>query len=271
MKTILKKYNRIIETGDHFKSGGSPKSLMSRDYIMQRAIILFAFFYVSVASIFAQDVITLKNGDEIQAIVQEIGEVDIKYKKYDNPNGPNYTLKKSDIFMIRYANGSKDVFTDNDVSVNVAPVPVTVQASFQSNAEEVYINFWGTMKYRPSNKKVTSVEDLFYNLPEAFNYYRSGIAWNLVGGVITCVGGCIMAWDTFKDWDDSNHDSFNCGIFWTGMGVFLVGTIISSVGGSKIKTSVDLYNASVRRQYTSDISLNLGITRTGGIGVTLNF
>jgi len=61
----------------------------------------------------AQDVITLKNGDEIQAIVQEISDVDVKYKRSDNPNGPDYSLKKSDIFMIKYANGSRDVFTDN--------------------------------------------------------------------------------------------------------------------------------------------------------------
>ena len=61
----------------------------------------------------AHDVITLKNGSDIQAIVQEISELDVKYKKLDNPNGATYTLKKSEIFMVKYANGSKDVFTDN--------------------------------------------------------------------------------------------------------------------------------------------------------------
>ena len=58
-----------------------------------------------------QDVITLKNGEDIQAIVTDIGENNIMYKKADNPNGPVYSLKKSEVFMIAYANGSKDVFT----------------------------------------------------------------------------------------------------------------------------------------------------------------
>ena len=35
----------------------------------------------------------------------------IKYKKFDNPNGPLYTILKSEVFLIKYENGTKDVFT----------------------------------------------------------------------------------------------------------------------------------------------------------------
>ena len=66
----------------------------------------------------SQDIIFLKNGDEIQAVVSEIGTDDVKYKKIDNSNGPSYTLKKSEVFMIRYANGSKDVFNEATPVVN---------------------------------------------------------------------------------------------------------------------------------------------------------
>ena len=65
----------------------------------------------------AQDVITLKNGTDINALVQKIGDIEIEYKKFDNPNGPNYILKKSEILMIRYENGSKDIFLDDSKSV----------------------------------------------------------------------------------------------------------------------------------------------------------
>ena len=87
--------------------------MMDRKSIVKKAFLLFAVFSISVASMFAQDVIKLKNGENIQALVLEIGEVEIKYKKPDNPDEPNYTLKKSEILMIIYANGSKDVFADN--------------------------------------------------------------------------------------------------------------------------------------------------------------
>jgi len=59
---------------------------------------------------FSQDIIFLKNGDEIQASVSEIGTDAVKYKKFENLQGPDYTLKKSEVFMIKYANGTKDVF-----------------------------------------------------------------------------------------------------------------------------------------------------------------
>ncbi|MDR3350583.1 MAG: hypothetical protein LBN98_02900 [Prevotellaceae bacterium] len=62
-------------------------------------------------ALFAQDIITLKNGDEIKAKVQEIDTDNVKYKKYDNQSGPLYTLMKADVFMIKYENGDKDVFT----------------------------------------------------------------------------------------------------------------------------------------------------------------
>jgi TM2 domain-containing membrane protein YozV len=86
-------------------------------------------------TVFAQDIIILKNGNDIQAIVLEVGTDDVKYKKFDNQNGPNYTLKKSDIFMIRYENGSKDVF--NEI---VTPAPAEVQQQTTVNRQAGFYN-----------------------------------------------------------------------------------------------------------------------------------
>ena len=81
--------------------------------IQKRIFLLFAVIAVSIANSFAQDVITKKNGETITGLVYEIGDIDVKYKKIENPNGPNYMVKKSEISMIKYANGSKDIFTDD--------------------------------------------------------------------------------------------------------------------------------------------------------------
>jgi len=59
---------------------------------------------------FAQDVIILKTGDEIKSKVLEITPDLVKYKKWENHEGPAYSVYKSDVFMIKYANGTKDVF-----------------------------------------------------------------------------------------------------------------------------------------------------------------
>ena len=66
----------------------------------------------------AQDVITTRSGEDIQAKVEEVSPVIIKYKRYSNPDGPVYTINTAQVLMIRYENGEKDVF--NGVPVNAA-------------------------------------------------------------------------------------------------------------------------------------------------------
>jgi hypothetical protein len=60
------------------------------------------------------DIIIFKNGSEISAKVLEISPTQVKYKKCDMINGPLYVADKSDVFMVKYMNGSKEVFkTEN--------------------------------------------------------------------------------------------------------------------------------------------------------------
>jgi hypothetical protein len=81
---------------------------------MKRKLILMlaclAFF---VQGVYAQDVIMKKNGDDVKAKIAEIATEYVKYKKFENPTGPDYTIDTSDIFMIKYEDGSKDMFEKN--------------------------------------------------------------------------------------------------------------------------------------------------------------
>ena len=113
--------NRRLLSVAEVKNTERMRGRMNRRNMKRRTFLFFTTLCICVVNAFAQDVITMKNGDDIQALVQEIGDVDIKYKKFDNPNGPNYTLKKAEILLIRYANGSKDVFLDNPAPVTETP------------------------------------------------------------------------------------------------------------------------------------------------------
>jgi hypothetical protein len=62
---------------------------------------------------FSQDIIMKNTGDEIKAKIIEVNQTEVKYKKFDYQTGPIFTVSKSDVFMIRYENGTKDVFTDS--------------------------------------------------------------------------------------------------------------------------------------------------------------
>ncbi len=77
---------------------------------MKTLILLCTIFYVGIC--FGQDVIIMKDGDEIEAKVTEILKNDIKYKRASNLTGPTYTISKSKVFMIRYESGDKDIFDE---------------------------------------------------------------------------------------------------------------------------------------------------------------
>ena len=55
-------------------------------------------------------IIIRNNAEEIQARIEEVGVTEIRYKRFGNETGPTFTLLKSDVYMIIYEDGSRDVF-----------------------------------------------------------------------------------------------------------------------------------------------------------------
>ncbi len=63
------------------------------------------------------DVITLRDGNDITVKVMEISSKFIKYKNCDNLSGPLRVVNADNVFMIKYANGTKEVFKKEEVQV----------------------------------------------------------------------------------------------------------------------------------------------------------
>lgn len=76
--------------------------------------IFFVLSILSSINLFAQDVIVKHNGGTIISKVIEIKDSEVKYKKYNNPNGPTYSIALSEINQINYENGEKDIFSANN-------------------------------------------------------------------------------------------------------------------------------------------------------------
>lgn len=75
--------------------------------------IFFIFATVFGASVFAQDTLYTTKGKIITGQVIEITQQEVKYKRAANPDGPLYVVDKTDIVLIHYKNGSKDVFENS--------------------------------------------------------------------------------------------------------------------------------------------------------------
>lgn len=76
---------------------------------MKKLTILISLL-IACTNLFSQDIIELKSGNKIEAKLIEITESTIKYKKYNNLEGPTYTISLSEISSITYENGTKDIF-----------------------------------------------------------------------------------------------------------------------------------------------------------------
>ena len=75
----------------------------------------------------------MRNNDVIRAKVTEVDVSTIKYLKFDNQDGPVYTLLKSDIYMIIYANGTRDLMTDQAPSDSLQQNTANQQYGGQQN------------------------------------------------------------------------------------------------------------------------------------------
>jgi hypothetical protein len=91
--------------------------------------ILFTLFLFSGYLCHSQDIILKTDKSELKAKVVEINDAEVKYKKWDNLEGPVYSMGKTNIFMIIYANGQREIFRQANTS------PVTSNAGPEKSSQ----------------------------------------------------------------------------------------------------------------------------------------
>jgi hypothetical protein len=76
----------------------------------KKLFLIFACLAFFAGAGSAQDIITKQDGDIIRANISEVSIESVRYKKFEIPDGPDYVLAASEVFMIKYKSGSKDMF-----------------------------------------------------------------------------------------------------------------------------------------------------------------
>lgn len=112
------------------------------------------------------DVLVFRDGTELRVKIKEVSLTEIKYQKCDLPDGPNYINRKSEIFMIKYANGTREV-------VRVEP---------QSPAQSTEIKSYKSTKFHRENHPLALVSVISGGLSLIIGYIAL-VA--LVAGVVT--------------------------------------------------------------------------------------
>jgi len=100
-----------------------------------RLYSFIVFLLSSLSFLHAQDVITQLNGDELPAKIMEITLTEVKYKKFSNPAGPTYVMPMSEIFMIKYEDGSKDLFETDGATNTITLRHIAIEKREENQKE----------------------------------------------------------------------------------------------------------------------------------------
>ena len=202
--------------------------------------------------LFSQDLIIKKNGDEIESVVVEITESNIKYRKYTNSDGPIYSILKSEVFMIKYKNGEKDIFNEEKAKTEIYSGELRIDFTSFGN------KYWqGEDKISKSEFKSVISKNI-----EAENSYLIGSSLRTTGLIFIIPSSIVLGWQVGNL--ASGEDANTAALTLSGVG-FVGSIILDFIGMGKIRESINIYNKSHNKlSFKPSINAN-------GIGLVVNF
>ncbi len=123
---------------------------------------------------FSQDIIVKTNGDIIKGKVLEISQTEIKYKRFDNLQGPKIIISIDGVLVINYENGTKESFTQGQEQ----PPKKVARADFTGKEKENEIQI--AKRLLKTNNKVFIDNDDRTFRSYAVDYIEGLKRWEIV-------------------------------------------------------------------------------------------
>lgn len=271
---------------------------------MKRYLLLLS---VAMTCMFAsaQDTIRFRNGRVEAAKVTEVGLGKVKYKKFNNPDGPLFLLDEAEVESIKFQNGDVEVFDsipqENFISpqkkhVVVKAGPVYVERVKSVNLEEktekdvdtkvVVSRRMNSAKYplayrknSPSllafNSEYISVQSAYEILGNDYDVfrenvrgYRTGRAMWIAGAALVFVSGPIAIGSAINDSHAARRVALTA--LCSGSVLFSVGMVKFVTGKRTSKEMLRNYNFEYNSGRRNVSELKFGLTGNG-VGVNLTF
>ena len=174
------------------------------------------FLFLLLAAHFAQsqtprkaDVITLRDATKLEVLIQEVDDNVVKYKKLSDPDGPLFSVRKTEIASIKYGNGEVETF-EAVLEVPGYYAPGAAKATTPAASSTAV-----TPKARFQEELQTATPD---RLRAVYKYYKGkskggmvmGIAGTSAGVLVAAIGTGIVASATdangnFKSYQDEKR------------------------------------------------------------------
>lgn len=231
-----------------------------------KKIYFFAIVTLLAIGAKAQDTIVFKNGDELKVKVTEVSDTQIKYHMWNNQSGPVYTKNVSEIFMVKYKGGYKEVYGKQQQQQQQQPQQQQNNYNQNQNQYGGYIG-QGRMEHESGDllldgRKLSDnqIKDLLgingYNTyASAAAQRRSGNSWVTWGWIETGVGLGFMVLDILADLD-GELAIYGAILFLAGQIELPIGYVLRGVGNGRLNWLADNYNNG--GQMSQNISLSIG-------------
>jgi hypothetical protein len=231
-----------------------------------KALIVLILFCWSGQTAFSQDLLIMKSGKELKVIIiEETGTV-VRYREYENPTGPLYSVAKDKVASVKYKKGQPQQ-TGKQETVNPAVVALPAGAAGLQQLTARKRNVYLDGKALPAKTVKTMMEDY----PEALKYYESGkrnykfVNSCAFGVIFTSLISSAVA--NGKEDEDAAQKIRYIGLAIDG-GFIISALVMASMGKNNIKKSVTLYNDAVNKPVSFKLDFGL---QENGIGIALRF
>jgi len=231
--------------------------------------IAFIFFLAVLSiSINAQDLLKLKSGREIKVTVIEENSDVVKYREFENPAGPVYTITRDKIETIKYKKGGIDARQSKNKEVEKVAdqeLPSSVNGYQQLTVKKRFVYSDGI------KQNSRSVKTIMEDHPEAIKLYESGKKMGDMSN-FCLIGVIATSFITSQIANKQDEDADRKRITAVGLSIdgalIITALILNSSGKQKIRKSVSIYNSATGKPVTYNMSIGL---QDNGIGVGFMF
>jgi hypothetical protein len=218
----------------------------------------------------AQDLLKLKSGKELKVNIVEEGTSIIKYRDYQDPSGPVYSIGRDKVDSIEYKKGGKGKQEAKAITQAKDTIKNT-DASVKSDMSPQLTTKGRTVYLDGVAQSSRSIRLLMEDQPEALKTFESGKKMFTASNACPMIALIITfaASQSINDMTEQS-DKLRVGIpvLTVDAALIVAGIILSSKGKVKLQKSVSLYNSSVNKPVQS--SLSYGVLGSG-VGFALKF
>ena len=228
---------------------------------MKKLVLLLSAFLFGSFVVSAQDMITKKDGTDIEAKVLEVTQDEVKYVKVSNPDGPTYLLNKKDVLLIRYENGEKEIFSESTISPNVSPRILDRDLTYKELVQKYDFH-----DYSPSFGDRYSVgwcgvaSAFIPGLGQAICNEWGHAAGFFFGNAVLAGAGSYLVYKSYIDYyPQFEYDVIGAIVCYTLAAGLDIWGIIDAVRVAKVK---NLYYQDIRGQYSLNVKMYPSIQNT---------